>query len=211
MELCMVELKISTDNLLFNHQHHIKTYVGNVDVSRLESANIYAIVTHVTNKHSVRMYHFYNLDSQIIVIHAHDGKATVTLTNQIEDIAHNLLLLKHDGLPFSESLDIPVTLFLGLQTSNHIDETIQYLVTHTDISLQFATSLVNDLLNNIDFERYEIIDKTKQITSFLTFLQGVHQLWGITYSPIVGNIVIQSVDLVTYRESVITFLKELSA
>ena len=114
-------------------------------------------------------------------------------------------------MPFSESLDIPVTLFLGLQTSNHIDETIQYLVTHTDISLQFATSLVNDLLNNIDFERYEIIDKTKQITSFLTFLQGVHQLWSITYSPIVGNIVIQSVDLVTYRESVITFLKELSA
>jgi hypothetical protein len=206
----MVELKISTDNLLFNHQHHIKTYVGNIDVSALESAEIYAVVTHITKNPPMRIYHFYHLNSQIIVIHTHDGKATVTVTNRIEDIAHNLLLLQHAGSPFCESLDIPVTLFLGLQNSSNVDEIIQNLVTHTNISLQHATNLVNDMRSNMEVERYEIIDKKKQCTSFLTFLQGTQQLWSITYSSTAGNIIIQSIDQFTYHESALAFLKELS-
>jgi hypothetical protein len=204
----MVERKISTEQLLFNNQHLIKTSVGDLDVGNLENANTYAVITHLSDLQLQRAYHLYYFDTRIICIHTLNGNATVQLLNQIGDITNNILCMKRAGKPFHDALDIPPALWLGLQHTMGINDSVAYLVTRTGISKSHATNMVLDLREPSYVERFEVINKKQSCTSFLTFVHGSKQLWSITHSSIAGNIKIQSVDLQTYRESVLALLHE---
>lgn len=204
----MIEREISTVELLFNSQHQVKYELGGSNLGALSSADTYILITNIDAQHIISINHLFMLDSNIISINTLKGTAKVVVTSNVDEIIHKFMTIHVDSEMYDDALDIPVTLFIGLLSTYTNDQAVQFLITYTGISQQFAYHLIQDMQNYVCGERFDVIDKKHQRQSFLSFLQGAQHIWSITYSSTEGNIIIRSVDLSTYRESVLTLLKE---